>query len=63
MPTIEIPCILIIDRVFFVDKKLSLTTNRSEALIIYGRRRAKRMALILQKNGLNHVEIAFANNV
>lgn len=59
----EVSCVIQVDHFFYVAKNLSLTKDIKKALTIFGRKRAKRMALILQENGMQHVKVMILKNV
>ena len=60
---IRIACVIQIDNKFYVDKDFKLTKDLNHALTIFGRHQAKKMALILQNNGMKKVKVLVKDNV
>lgn len=53
----RIMCVIEVDGNKYIDKTLRITNRGSNALVIYGRKEAKRMALILQRAGMKRVKV------
>lgn len=54
---IIIQCVIQVDNFFYVDKSFKLTQDKSKALIIQGKQKTKKMALLLEKHGIHKAKV------